>query len=95
MTGVKVSSVFQQYDVYNTKKTSSSLKTGKTEEKKDIVALSDQAKDYQALSKILTDVPDVRSDVVSSVKAKYESGSYHVSSDDIATKLVNKWAALD
>lgn len=95
MTGLKVSGVFNPYEVYGQKKTASSIKAGKTEDKKDVVALSEQAKDYQALTRIMTEVPDVRADVVSGVKSRYESGSYNVPSEDIAVKLINKWAALD
>ena len=95
MTGIKVSGVYMPYEVFNTQKASSPEKPKKTDLKRDEVDLSSQAKDYQALTKILSDVPDVREDVVSSIKAGYESGTYSVSPDDVAEKLVSKWAALE
>jgi len=94
MTGMKISGVYTPYEVLNTTKAASVEKPKKTENRRDEVDLSSQAKDYQFLTKILADVPDVREDVVSEVKARYDSADYGVSSDDIALKLVNKWAAL-
>jgi len=95
MAGLRVSDVYTPYEVLNTAKILSTEKPKKTESKRDEVALSDQAKDYQILTKALADLPDIREDVVSAVKAKYDSGSYDIASENIAASLFSKWAALD
>jgi flagellar biosynthesis anti-sigma factor FlgM len=95
MAGIMISSVMQTYEAYSANKTVSSKKTEKPESRKDTVALSNQAKDFKSILKTLADVPDIRQDLVSGIKAKYDAGSYNVSSMETATKMVNKLAALD
>ncbi len=64
-------------------------KTESTTTKKDIISISNQAKDFQTAMKTLKDIPDVRLDKVSSIQDKYDKGEYKVSSDDLADKLIN------
>jgi len=56
--------------------------------KKDVVSISNQAKDYQTVMKALKDVPDVRNDKVSELADKYESGNYDVKGDTVADKVL-------
>lgn len=65
-------------------------KVAKTEGKKDSVALSTAAKDYQSIRNALKNVPDVRSDLVAELKAKYDAGEYRVNSRAIVDSLFNK-----
>lgn len=62
-------------------------KTSGVASKKDVVSISNQAKDFQAIMKAVKDVPDIRTDKVNELKDKYESGSYNVDGKDIAQKL--------
>ena len=39
----------------------------------------------------VADAPDVRADKVADIKAKIDSGSYEVSSEDFAAKLAEKY----
>jgi len=93
MNGLKVSDVYAPLDIAGSVKTSALQRTNKPEYKKDEVDLSNQARDYQTITKILADLPDIRADVIAGVKAKYDSGDFTVPSSDIAAKLINKWAS--
>ena len=85
---MRINGVSNPYEVYQTQRTNNVSRLSRAEEKKDIVALSSQAKDYQVAAKALKDVPDVRMDKINEVKSKIESGNYNVSSKDIAAKLL-------
>ncbi len=67
-------------------------KTGKTsgvDQKKDVVSISNGAKDIQKIMKAVKEVPDIRNDKVSELKDKYESGNYNVDGKEIAEKLLH------
>lgn len=78
-----------------------SKKTGKTDEKRivsssfrDQLILSSAAKDAAAARQAVANAPDVREDLVSSLKQRIDSGSYDVSTDDFAAKLLEKYRGL-
>jgi len=65
-------------------------KSGRTQgvsQKKDVLSISNQAKDFQTVMKALKDVPDVRQDKVNDLAERYQSGNYDVSGRDIADKI--------
>ncbi|KNY28630.1 flagellar biosynthesis anti-sigma factor FlgM [Pseudobacteroides cellulosolvens] len=64
-------------------------KTESTTTKKDIISISNQAKDFQTAMKTLKDIPDIRHDKVSGIQDKYDKGEYNISSNDLADKLIN------
>ena len=57
---------------------------------KDEFSISSFAKDLQVAKAALSEAPDVRADKVSALKEAYEAGTYNVSSQAIADKLVSK-----
>lgn len=57
--------------------------------KKDVVSISNQAKDFQTVLKSLKDIPDVRNDKVQELSEKYKSGNYNVSGKSIADRIIN------
>jgi negative regulator of flagellin synthesis FlgM len=57
--------------------------------KKDVLSISNEAKDFQAIMKAVKEVPDIRTDKVNELKDKYESGNYNVNGKDIADKLLH------
>ena len=76
-------------------------KTGKADEKKtvsssfrDQLILSSAAKDAATARQAVANAPDVREDLVSSLKQRIDSGSYEVSTDDFAAKLLEKYRGL-
>lgn len=70
------------------------MKTGKidkapqTASKKDVLSISDTAKDYQAVIRALKNVPDIRQDKINKLIGDYQSGNYDVRGKDIAEKII-------
>jgi len=56
--------------------------------KKDVLSISNQAKDYQTVIKALRDTPDIRQNKINELLEKYQSGNYDVSGKDVADKIV-------
>jgi negative regulator of flagellin synthesis FlgM len=79
---------YQKNDNYavNSDKPAASAAT-KTEEKVDI---STQAKDSQLVKNALSEVPDVREQKVQEIKIQVEKGTYNVSAEKIAGKMVGE-----
>ncbi|MFZ5986023.1 MAG: flagellar biosynthesis anti-sigma factor FlgM [Bacillota bacterium] len=67
-------------------------KTRNVASKKDVVSISNQAKDFQTVMKALRDVPDIRKDKVEGIKERYEAGDYEVKETDIADKILKSIA---
>jgi negative regulator of flagellin synthesis FlgM len=63
-------------------------KTSGVAAKKDVLSISNTAKDFQTVLKALKDVPDIRQDKVNEMVEKYESGKYDVGGRDIADKIL-------
>ena len=53
--------------------------------------VSSKGQDYQIAKNALAQVPDVREDKVAEYREAMESGSYNVSSQEIADALVSKF----
>lgn len=56
--------------------------------KKDVVSISDKAKDYQLAMKYLKDIPDIRKDKVEEIAKKLHAGNYNVKGSEIAEKII-------
>ena len=90
MVGVKITDVYSHIELTGAKRAAGVSRQNKTEQKKDEVDLSDQAKDYQTVSKILSELPDIRQDVIDGVKAKYDAG-FNVSGQDVAARILGNY----
>ncbi len=75
------------YKPANAKKTD---KAGEVQ-KKDAVEISQSAKDYQVAKKAVAEAADVREDKVAEIKEAVASGTYNVSSQEIAEKMVSRF----
>ena len=76
--------------VYSSKKPASVNKTQYTYGK-DQVQISSIGKDIQTLKAAVKNAPDVRDDVTSPIKSAIQNGTYNVSNDDFAAKLMAKY----
>lgn len=56
--------------------------------KKDVVSISNNAKDFQTVMKAIRDIPDIRQDKVAELSEKYEAGKYDVSGKDTADRIL-------
>lgn len=76
--------------VYGTHKSVGRIeKTGSVSSKKDVVSISNEAKDFQIVNRALRDVPDIRQSKVNELRDILESGSYNVSGQDVAGKVID------
>ena len=57
--------------------------------KPDAVALSDQVKEVQKIRQMLDRTPEVREDLVQTVQPQVRSGTFRVSVEDLAKRLLN------
>ena len=85
-----ISGVLKTYEVYKSDERRQVQKAARADENKDTVAISGKAKDYQSARLALQSIPDVRGEIVSAVKKKYDANPNAVSSADIAEKLLSK-----
>lgn len=84
---MKISRVDKIMEVYNTSKMKKIEKSKKKDEK-DVLALSNQGKDFQSVLKAISKVPDIREEKVQEIKQKIQSGNYDISAEEVAEKIV-------
>lgn len=76
--------------VYGTQKSVGKVeKTGPVSAKKDVLSISNEAKDFQTVYKALRDVPDIRQSRVDDILGNMNSGNYNVSGRDVADRVIN------
>ena len=73
--------------VYAPKKTYGTQKAN-TVSRTDQVQISSLGKDIQTLKQAVANAPDVRENITAPIKAKVQNGTYDVSTDDFASKLM-------
>lgn len=54
------------------------------------VEVSATASEIQRVKKIVDQMPDIREEVVQAIKARIESGTYKVSSEDVADLMIRR-----
>ncbi|HEY8349910.1 MAG TPA: flagellar biosynthesis anti-sigma factor FlgM [Clostridia bacterium] len=62
--------------------------TGSVASRKDVLSISSEAKDFQAVFRALREVPDIRQDKVDDIAGRIETGQYDVKGRDIADKVI-------
>ena len=73
-------------------KTSPYSKNNKKENDK--YEISDTAKLYQVAKSAVASTSDVRMDMVNDVKARIQAGTYNISSEDVADKILDRISTL-
>lgn len=61
---------------------------------KDQLLLSSTAQDAAVAKKALSNTPDVREDLVNSIKERIDNGTYEVDAEDFAGKILEKYSGL-
>ncbi len=79
-----VNRVSQLYQANSTKKVVKQTGT----QKYDSVQISQMGKDYQVAKAAVAAVPDVRTDLVNDIKTRMQNGTYEVSMEMLADKLM-------
>ena len=81
-----INRVSQLYQANSTKK----VAKAKSTEKFDSVQISQMGKDYQVAKAAVAATPDVRTDLVNDIKTRMQNGTYDVSMEMLADKLLAK-----
>lgn len=82
----KISNIYESYKKQAASKNQAAAKVNK----KDEVALSGTAKDFQTVYKLLNNTPDVREDKVNAVREQIQSGTYNVRAEEVADKILSR-----
>ena len=84
---MRIDQVNNIYETYK-KQSIAQVKPPTKTQKKDEVALSKTAKDFQAVYKLLNATPDIRQDKVDDIKEKINAGNYNVKAEEVAEKIL-------
>ena len=57
----------------------------------DKLELSQAGKDYQVAKSAVSEAPDIRMDLVNDIKERLANGTYNVSDEDLADKLLERY----
>ena len=81
--------VQQVYGTRRTAKTSQTTQVSKT----DAVEFSSIGRDFQTAKKAVKEAPDIREELTSALKTGIKNGTYEVSNESFADKLIEKFSA--
>ena len=70
------------------------LKKEKTRSFSDKLQISNMGKDIQIAKQAVLGSPDVREDVVASIKERLNAGTYQVNTDEFADKLLERYGSV-
>lgn len=87
---MRIEAYTQVQQMYSTKKAEKTTKTGRTSNI-DAVEISNTGKDFQTAKKAVNESRDIREDITAPIKAKIDSGTYRVSGESFAEKLLEKY----
>ena len=90
---MRIEAYNQVAQVYNTNKTVRT-QAAKPAQGTDKVQISQLGKDFQVAKEAVANAPDIREDKVAKVKEQMAAGTYSVSADDFASKLLDKYSAV-
>ena len=87
---MRIESYSQIQQIYNANKTVD--KSGKVNSNgfKDKLNISNAGKDLQVAKNAVAGTPDIREDKVASIKAAIDNGTYDVSGEEFAEKIMEK-----
>lgn len=80
----KISELYKASNVKNTAKV-------KGRSFSDTLEISQTGKEYQTARQIVARTPDIRETKVNDIKQRMEAGSYHVTIEQVADKIVDKY----
>lgn len=85
---MKISNISQVYKTYEAKPITASKKVSNTSNK-DKVNVSDEAREFQIAFKAALSSQSIREDKVQNIQKQIDNGSYNVSAEDIANKIMS------
>lgn len=87
---MRIEAYTQVQQLYQSQKTNKSQKTGSAM-RTDGVQISSFGKDIQTAKAAVTGSPDIREELTAPIKAKIQNGTYEVSNESFADKLLKKY----
>ncbi len=90
---MRIEAYTQVQKLYDTNKAKKAA-VGSSVNVSDKLQLSSLGKDIQWAKKAVAESSDVREDVVAPIKVRIQSGTYEVSADSFADKLIQKFEEL-
>lgn len=86
---MRIEAYTQVQKLYQSQKVNKSQKTSAVAQT-DQLQISSIGKDFQVAKTAVAESPDVREELVSSIKTKIQNGTYEVSNESFAEKLISK-----
>ena len=80
----------QVQQIYKPKQSARNQQAGAASGNSDWLQISTTGKDFQTAKSAVAAVPDVREDLVASIKSRIDNGTYQVSASAFAEKLLTK-----
>ncbi len=80
--------------IYKTNRAAGASAAAKTEKSRDQVEISSIGYDYQIAKQAVAGASDIREDKVAALSAKVKSGTYDVSNEAFAEKLLEKYRSF-
>ncbi len=90
---MRIEPYIQVQQAYQTKRSDKSQSASKTSFA-DQFQISSLGKDIQTAKQAVANSSDIREDMVAPLRAKVQNGTYNVSSEDFASKLIEKYDQL-
>lgn len=90
---MRIEAYTQVQQMYNVKKTTQTKATSGVKFS-DQLQISSVGKDIQTAKAALAQTPDIREDVTAPIKAKVDAGTYQVSAESFADKLMQKFEEM-
>ena len=90
---MRVEAYTQVQQIYSPKQTAAA-KQKKAVHSDDQEEISSIGKDFQSVKQAVADASDITEDVTSPLKAKIQAGTYEVSAESFADKLMKKYEEL-
>lgn len=87
---MRIEAYSQVQQLYSSNKVSKPQATKKTGDVRDTVSFSSIGKDIQVAKQAVSAAPDIREDKVAALKAAIKNGTYDVSGEAFAEKLLAK-----
>ena len=91
---MRIEAYSQVQQIYSNSKVSKPQAAKKTGDVRDTVSFSSIGKDIQVAKQAVNNAPDIREDKVASLKAAIKNGTYDVSGEAFADKLLAKFEEL-
>ena len=91
---MRIESYSQIQSLYQTSRVSNTQKVKSTAATTDKLSISSIGKDMKTAKDALKATPDVRAELVDSVRSRVQDGSYNVSAESFADKLLKKYQEL-